>query len=257
MQADTIVPLQVQGTQAFDRYAYVNNNPLRFTDPSGNRACDDYYGGGCNVISPPSPNPIFNISVCGLGDSALFCGQTGANVPLSPYLSWNGQHHSFYVQGSTKADTSVRVVDYLRTLPTKAKVRFIGHSAGADALLLVLEQLLGTGLYNRSNILGVVLLDTSLTSGERNWPGANTSTVVDILATGIPTAVFTTIDYDDDASINPSSYISDVVLQRHDKLTDINLSTIYLYEGRIQTQHALLALSVDYASKAWNFLEGK
>ena len=35
MQADTIVPLQVQGTQAFDRYAYVNNNPLRFTDPSG------------------------------------------------------------------------------------------------------------------------------------------------------------------------------------------------------------------------------
>ena len=35
MQADTIVPLQVQGTQGFDRYAYVNNNPLRYTDPSG------------------------------------------------------------------------------------------------------------------------------------------------------------------------------------------------------------------------------
>ena len=28
MQADTIVPL-TQGTQAFDRYAYVNNAPLR------------------------------------------------------------------------------------------------------------------------------------------------------------------------------------------------------------------------------------
>ena len=28
MQADSIVPLQVQGTQAFDRYAYVNNNPV-------------------------------------------------------------------------------------------------------------------------------------------------------------------------------------------------------------------------------------
>ena len=35
MQADTIVALNVQGTQAFDRYAYVNNNPLRYTDPSG------------------------------------------------------------------------------------------------------------------------------------------------------------------------------------------------------------------------------
>jgi len=34
IQADTIVP-SAQGTQAFDRYAYVNNNPLRYADPSG------------------------------------------------------------------------------------------------------------------------------------------------------------------------------------------------------------------------------
>jgi hypothetical protein len=34
-QADSIIPLQTQGTQAWDRYAYVNNNPLRYTDPSG------------------------------------------------------------------------------------------------------------------------------------------------------------------------------------------------------------------------------
>ena len=35
MQADTIVPLQVQGTQAFDRYAYVNNNPILYRDENG------------------------------------------------------------------------------------------------------------------------------------------------------------------------------------------------------------------------------
>ena len=34
MQADTLVP-GYQGTQAFDRYAYVNNNPLKYTDPTG------------------------------------------------------------------------------------------------------------------------------------------------------------------------------------------------------------------------------
>ena len=34
MQADTLVPGH-QGTQGFDRYAYVNNNPLMYTDPSG------------------------------------------------------------------------------------------------------------------------------------------------------------------------------------------------------------------------------
>jgi RHS repeat-associated protein len=35
-QADTIVPAGVQG---LDRYAYVNNSPMNFIDPSGHRSC--------------------------------------------------------------------------------------------------------------------------------------------------------------------------------------------------------------------------
>lgn len=34
-QADTIVPTQSQGVQAWDRYAYVNNSPIKNTDPTG------------------------------------------------------------------------------------------------------------------------------------------------------------------------------------------------------------------------------
>jgi RHS repeat-associated protein len=34
-QPDTIVPEQSQGTQAWDRYAFVNNNPVRYNDPTG------------------------------------------------------------------------------------------------------------------------------------------------------------------------------------------------------------------------------
>jgi RHS repeat-associated protein len=42
IQADSVVPGGVQG---LDRYAYVNNNPLKYTDPSGHIAREDsFYG---------------------------------------------------------------------------------------------------------------------------------------------------------------------------------------------------------------------
>ena len=37
-QADSIVPGGVQG---YDRYAYVKNNPLRYTDPTGHKDCEE------------------------------------------------------------------------------------------------------------------------------------------------------------------------------------------------------------------------
>ena len=36
---DTMIP-STQGVQAWDRYAYVNNNPVRYKDPSGHKTCD-------------------------------------------------------------------------------------------------------------------------------------------------------------------------------------------------------------------------
>jgi len=44
-QADTIVPAGVQG---YDRYAYVNNSPMAYVDPSGHRPCGDGEPIGCN-----------------------------------------------------------------------------------------------------------------------------------------------------------------------------------------------------------------
>jgi len=41
IQPDTIVPGS-QGVQALDRYAYVNNNAVRYTDPTGHWMCDSY-----------------------------------------------------------------------------------------------------------------------------------------------------------------------------------------------------------------------
>jgi RHS repeat-associated protein len=38
---DTIVPTGTQGTQAWDRYAYVNNNPVKYNDPTGHLVCQE------------------------------------------------------------------------------------------------------------------------------------------------------------------------------------------------------------------------
>jgi RHS repeat-associated protein len=46
-QSDTIIPEASQGTQAWDRYAGLNNNPVRYSDPSGHNVDvgvgDSYY----------------------------------------------------------------------------------------------------------------------------------------------------------------------------------------------------------------------
>jgi len=55
-QADTIVP---GGAQGLDRYAYVRNNPLKYTDPTGHREyCDEEKGGRCPSEGKDYPTPV-------------------------------------------------------------------------------------------------------------------------------------------------------------------------------------------------------
>jgi hypothetical protein len=53
IQPDSIVPLASQGVQAYDRYGYVNNNPVRYTDPSGHCivVCTAIIGGAVGAIA--------------------------------------------------------------------------------------------------------------------------------------------------------------------------------------------------------------
>ena len=61
MQADTLVP-PTQGTQGFDRYAYINNNPVNGTDPTGhyfNNVLISDGGGGWEVPKLPNGQPNY------------------------------------------------------------------------------------------------------------------------------------------------------------------------------------------------------
>jgi RHS repeat-associated protein len=57
IQADTIIP-NGYNSQAFDRYAYVLNNPLRFTDPSGYKPCDGRDAGMPGGKCTPEDDPF-------------------------------------------------------------------------------------------------------------------------------------------------------------------------------------------------------
>jgi RHS repeat-associated protein len=65
-QADSIVSLASQGTQALDRYAFVNNNPVRYNDPTGHSMTPGEAGGEpgctdplyCDNGQPASPGLI-------------------------------------------------------------------------------------------------------------------------------------------------------------------------------------------------------
>ncbi len=61
IQPDTIIPLG-QGVQAFDRYAYVNNSPVVYNDPSGHWMCDQY---DPSCVETPQETAQYQVMVAG------------------------------------------------------------------------------------------------------------------------------------------------------------------------------------------------
>jgi len=67
-QPDSIIPGGVQG---YDRYAYANNNPVRYSDPSGNSPCDQIPAGSardaCQSSHPSDTQTTLDQDLQGLG----------------------------------------------------------------------------------------------------------------------------------------------------------------------------------------------
>jgi RHS repeat-associated protein len=94
LQADTIVP-GAGNSQAYDRYAYTLNNPLRYTDPSGHDYCDSPYADPqeCEVIDKNGDGKTdYKVT---LSDDLNFCNDNACyDGAMMNELYWKYVHTS-------------------------------------------------------------------------------------------------------------------------------------------------------------------
>jgi RHS repeat-associated protein len=88
-QPDLIIP-PTQGVQAWDRYAYTSNNPLKYTDPTGHNACSDNKDCDPNKINPKvrfPPNP-FAYDTLTVGFHGILKELIGFDADIEVVVNW-------------------------------------------------------------------------------------------------------------------------------------------------------------------------
>jgi RHS repeat-associated protein len=106
IQADTIVP-EPGSAKSYDRYTYVNNNPVRYTDPSGHAAVP--------------------FSVCQVAGARL---ASHCNSVYGPGAS----QPSTFNSGNTKSSPTASVKEYQKILASYGVTLVDGSLTGRDAL---------------------------------------------------------------------------------------------------------------------------
>ena len=194
-QADTIVP-SAGNSQAYDRYAYSLNNPIKYVDPDGHESKDpcSYYGYGtsaCPQTSPytstPTPAPTSTsapmptlVAICGSSAGGMDSpGPTCNGTPAGQMSIWNSNnipgyniiysqypgYHKYYDPNSPTGDPSEdteigksgQAISLNNQLGNTSNVTVVGYSAGVDTAIYYAEVLKETG--QRPN--GIVLLGPS------------------------------------------------------------------------------------------------
>jgi RHS repeat-associated protein len=166
-QADTIV---AKGVQGLDRYAYVNNSPIRYADPSGHDPSDCVSHDATETCQPPPP--VLVILACGVDSTNDDCGAD--DQPLNGYDSW-GTGHGYQVSrfGADTYGNEVGAVEryarailaammaFLNENPT-GKIYLIGHSRGGAAVAWALNLYLYEVGGDPSRIAKVVFIEPTV-----------------------------------------------------------------------------------------------
>ena len=188
-QADTIVPAGVQG---YDRYAYVNNNPVRYTDPTGHCFADGHWvpgvggSGNCPGSSSgnPTPTPTPTPTPAPAVPQAIiyFPGfNVGANGgPSNDGPTWQQQmSQDIWDMSANPLGLPTATSQYIAknkkqgqadAAPSPSQpVACIGMSAGADSCVLYAIDRLNKGLLTTNLVLIGGTFETELRPQFSDW----------------------------------------------------------------------------------------
>ncbi len=195
-QADTIVPGGVQG---YDRYAYTNNNPVKYTDPSGHCSLNGHWmpdtdaacgwgsanqgslngngnGSFVGVTSSPTPAPVVPQAII------YFPGfNVGANGgPSNDGPTWQQQmSQDIWDMSANPLGLPAATSQYIAknkkqgqadAAPSPSQpVACIGMSAGADSCVLYAIDRLNKGLLTTNLVLIGGTFETELRPQFSDW----------------------------------------------------------------------------------------
>jgi RHS repeat-associated protein len=192
-QADMVVP-NAGDAASYDRYTYVRNNPIKYNDPTGHQVCNtcsgNYDMGGetttvtsSETTSTGSTNTSTYI-VCGYITIPCSAGST-SNETLQTYITKALKKGKVTVNTASMQDVSRYKTaigsEIAQMVLTNPDTVIIGHSAGADAVILAIQDLKALG-FTQWDKLKIVLMDPSLTAIIENQPQGIYKQTMDSLA---------------------------------------------------------------------------
>ena len=153
-QADTIVP-QPGNPQSLNRYSYVLNNPMRYTDPTGHREQDYYvFVQGCLSSSSPCDGAT------AWANYLAYLQNDILKMGGEAFAEWRKTHVRFVPQSNSDPAKLAAEVNSIQA--GDGSIFLIGHSAGASTITNYLKSLMDNPGGAAPSLAGAFMIDAPI-----------------------------------------------------------------------------------------------